>query len=94
MKRLAWLGLLHVCTAAQAAARPNLADFQGGWRVSRMVGASDVGTKEDFRKLLGTGVEWGPHAVKDADGTCAIVHPTISLLTVDALQHDVWAARR
>ena len=93
MRRLAWLGLWSVCAAAQAAVPPNLADFQGSWRVARMVGASDVGTKDDFRKLLGTRVEWSADAVEDADGTCRIVHPAVSFLTTDALQHDLWGGQ-
>ncbi len=58
-----------------------------------MVGASDVGTGQDFHKLLGTTVEWGKDAVRDADGVCRILHATVSPVPTDTLQHDVWGGQ-
>ena len=68
-------------------------DFEGQWRVSRMVGASDAGPGQDFHKLLGTNVTWGKDAVQDANGVCRLVHPTVSPLPNDSLQHDLWGGQ-
>ena len=89
-----YLAAVFVLAALQHAAyafSPN--DFFGNWKVTRMVGASDVGTGEDFHKLLGTTLTWSGNAVRDADGVCAIVHPTVSLIPTDALQHGIWGGQ-
>ncbi len=82
------LALLHdVANAATPA------DFEGRWTVTRMVGASNAGTGDDYHALLGTTVEWRADRVKDADGDCRVAHPTVAPIPNDTLQHDVWGGQ-
>ena len=67
--------------------------FQGTWLVKRMVGASNVGTNADYRKVLGTRVEWNAAQVKDADGVCEIVHATVAPISNDILEHSIWGGQ-
>lgn len=68
-------------------------DFQGRWTVTRMVGAADVGTAEDFHKLPGSTVIWDASRVVDADGTCRIVHASVAPVPTDELQHSIWGGQ-
>ncbi len=89
-----WVATASMLVALQHAAYAAMpADFEGRWTVVRMVGASEVGTGDDYHKLLGTTVDWGSDMVSDADGACRIVHATVAPMSNDTLQHDVWGGQ-
>ena len=88
------LAVLALCgalsAAAYARAMPSPADFQGHWRVTRMVGVAEVTNDADYHTLLGTTVEWTATTIIDADGTCALPSPHVVLMTNEFIQDNLW----
>ena len=88
-----WLTGIGLLALQRAAYAVTPADFQGHWVVTRMVGASDVGTDADYHKLLHTRVDWQANEVTDADGTCHIVRASVASVPTDTLQHGLWGGQ-
>ena len=76
--------------AAHARAMPSPADFQGHWRVTRMVGVAEVTSDADYHTLLGTTLEWTATTVTDTDGICVLPPPRVVLMTNELIQDFLW----
>ncbi len=58
-----------------------------------MVGSSDVVGNVDYHAALGTKVIWSDTTVVSAHDTCQIVHPTLTAIPNDDLEHGIWGGQ-
>ena len=68
------------------------ADFEGRWKVTSVAGGTDVGGSADPNLLIGSTVTWTEALITDADGTCTLSHPSITVIANTTLEQD-WGGQ-
>lgn len=97
MKRLLVIGgaILMAAGGGQAYALPTTAQFQGTWRLSRLIGGAGGGvTAQDPKAVLGQTVVWTASGVQSPEGRCTFKDPDVVSTPNRDLETGLWGGQR
>ena len=84
------------CHAALAASclLPSASDFNGAWRIGKVIGASNGGVSDSNPKaMLGKIVNWSDTDVTLPSGECHFRHPEVVLMSNRVLETSIWGGQ-